>query len=156
MIPKQVLGVREKAEKRRAGSFRDGTIDSPNELQSSEKVEVEDLKPAHLTHVGRSLGLYPALLDRLGLGMPSALLRRRVREWKEYIDLDDKAIERNGGVGQLEVEELRIACEERGLDVLGKSDEQLRRVLREWLQARKTTSMAKLVLTRPNVWGKGK
>lgn len=154
MIPSQVVRVREKVEKRRNDSFRNGTISSPKDIPTK-KVELEDLKPEYLAHVGRILGLYPALFDRLGLGMPSALLKRRVRGWKEYIDLDDKAIQRNGGVEQLEVEELRIACQERGLDVLGKNDEQLRDVLRNWLQARKNTPVATLLLTRPNVWAKG-
>ena len=152
MVPKQVQSIREKAEKRRGQSFRDGTLELNEELKSA-KWDIKVLKSAHVVHIGRSLGLYPALFDRLG-GFPPALLRRRIEKWKEYVDLDDAAIERNGGVEQMEMEEVRIALQERGLDVLGRNDTQLRGALNDWLEAKKRAPVTKLLLTRPSAWAK--
>ena len=152
MIPKQVQSIREKAEKRRGLSFRDGTLESNEDLKSG-RWDVQDLKSAQVVHIGRSLGLYSALFDRLG-GFPPALLRRRIEKWKEYVELDDVAIERNGGVEQMEMEEIRIALQERGLDVLGRNDTQLRGALKDWLEAKKKAPVTKLLLTRPSAWEK--
>ncbi|MCJ1244579.1 hypothetical protein MMC30_001777 [Trapelia coarctata] len=153
MIPKQVQRMREKLEARRGRSFRDGTLESEDQALRS-TLEVDDLKGFQLVHIGRSLGLYPELFDRFFGGFPTAVLRARVRRWKEYLELDDVAIEKNGGVGQMEMEEVRIAAEERGLDVLGENDTQLRGVLKDWLAARKNQSVTKLLLTRPSIWAK--
>ena len=152
MIPKQVQMMREKREARRAQSFRDGTLDQA----SRNTPEVDDLKSFQLVHIGRSLGLYPALFDRLFGGFPTAALRARVRRWKEYLELDDVAIERNGGVQEMEMEEVRIAAEERGLDVLGKNDTQLKGVLNDWLAARKNQPVIPLLIARPSAWTKAK
>jgi len=154
MIPKQVQKLREKTEARRGESFREGTL-SPED-QSSRTVEIDDLKSFQMVHIGRSLGLYPALFDRLFGSFPTAALKARVRRWKEYLELDDVAIERNGGVEQMEMEEVRIAAEERGLDVLGKNDTQLKGVLKNWLAARKSRPVTELLLTRPSIWAKAK
>ena len=51
--------------------------------------------------------------------------------------MDDFAIERDGGIKSLEKEEVRIACEERGIDVLGKEEGNLRADLKRWLYRRK-------------------
>lgn len=154
MIPKQVQRIREKTEARRAQSFREGTLGP--EDQSFSTVEVDDLKSFQLVHIGRTLGLYPALFDRLFGGFPTAMLKARVRRWKEYLELDDVAIERNGDVEQMEMEEVRIAAEERGLDVLGKGDTQLKGVLKSWLAAKKSRPVIELLLTRPSIWAKAK
>lgn len=155
MFPKHVQKIREKAEARRNLSFREGTLSSEDEA-TRRAPEVDDLKGFQLVHIGRSLGLYPALFDRLLGGFPTAALRARVRRWKEYLEMDDVAIERDGGVGPMEMEEVRIAAEERGLDVLGKNDTQLKGVLKDWLAARKSQPVTKLLLTRPSVWAKTK
>jgi len=155
MIPKQVQRMREKLEARRGRSFREGTLDSQDQAVRS-ILEVDDLRSFQLVHIGRSLGLYPAFFDRIFGGFPTAALRSRVRRWKEYLELDDVAIEKNGGVGQMEMEEVRIAAEERGLDVLGKNDMQLKGELKDWLAARKNQPVTKMLLTRPSVWAKAK
>lgn len=51
--------------------------------------------------------------------------------------MDDLAIERDGGVKMLEKEEVRMACEERAIDVLGKAEGNLRADLKQWMEQRK-------------------
>ena len=51
--------------------------------------------------------------------------------------MDDFAIERDGGVKMLVKEEVRLACEERGIDVLGEKEENLRADLQRWIKRRK-------------------
>ena len=149
-MPKQVGRAREKAEVRRARSFREGTIQSQNVASS-----VQELGTGEILHIGRSLGLYSTLWDRMGK-VPVGLVRSRIVKRAKYLDLDDMAIERDGGVEQMEMEEVKISMEERGLDVLGKNDAQLRNVLRSWLHARRQQPLTKLLLTRPSVWEKDK
>ena len=117
---------------------------------------VGDLERSQILHVGRSLGLYSKVWDRLGEiglgGVPLALVKRRIEKRVDYLNLDDIAIEKDGGVGQLEMEEVKISLEERGLDVLGKNDAQLRGALGSWLKTRKHQETIGLLLTRPSVW----
>ena len=154
-IPKQISGAREALEERRTRSFRGGTVASKGDVGK----EVEDLGREEILHVGRSLGLFSKWWDKLaeaGLGgAPSGLVRMRVKRTLEYLDMDDFAIERDGGVGEMEVEEVRIALEERGLDVLGKNDAQLKSLLKSWLQTRGRKPVTSLLLARPSVWANG-
>ncbi|MCJ1285033.1 hypothetical protein MMC26_004370 [Xylographa opegraphella] len=149
-VPKQVARDRGKAEERRRNSFREGTVTTADKGA----VDLETLPPNQLSHVGRSLGLYSSLFDRLGVGLPTALLRRRVQQWEDYISVDDAAIERYGGVGRMEMEEVRIALEERGMDVLGRGDAKLQASLQAWLKERKRVGAVRLALVRPGVWEK--
>ncbi|MCJ1400818.1 hypothetical protein MMC11_004026 [Xylographa trunciseda] len=149
-VPKQVLIDREKAEGRRRSSFREGTVTSSDEGI----VDVETLPPKQISHVGRSLGLYPSLFDRLGIDFPTSILKRRVRQWDDYISVDDASIAQYGGVELMEMEEVRIALDERGVDVLGRGDPQLRRTLHAWLRERKRVGAIRMALVRPGAWEK--
>ena len=51
--------------------------------------------------------------------------------------MDDFAIERDGGIKMLEKEEVRMACEERGINILGKEEGNLRADLRWWMEHRR-------------------
>lgn len=53
--------------------------------------------------------------------------------------MDDFAIGRDGGVGMMEEEEVRMACEERGMDIMGKMVEDLRGDLKQWMERRAKT-----------------
>lgn len=82
------------------------------------------------TCVAQSYGIYPAWWDRLfGSLVPEWEVKRRLYRCAEYLETDDFAIERDGGVGGLEGEEVVRACEERAVDVLGRDQEELRRQL---------------------------
>ena len=51
--------------------------------------------------------------------------------------MDGFAIQRDGSVEMLEGEEVRMACEERGIDVLEKEERNLREDLKQWLKWRR-------------------
>ena len=92
----------------------------------------------------------------MGLGPPVELVRARARRQLEYLEQDDFLIGKNGGVEAMEMEEVRFALEERGLDVLGKNDAHLRGLLNRWLRERERGPVTRLLLTRPSVWAKEK
>jgi hypothetical protein len=48
----------------------------------------------------------------------------------------------------MEDEECRMACVERGIDVLGRSDKQVRADLEAWLKSSQMVSVERLLLTR--------
>ncbi|KAL8844324.1 MAG: hypothetical protein Q9176_001234 [Flavoplaca citrina] len=148
-IPRQIDGAREKAEARRRKSFRDGTISSAGETQDIQNVR--KLPRPVILHVGRSLGLYSSLWDKIGV-MPTLLLPRRIQKAVERIDVDDFAIEKGGGAKYLSGEELKLAAGERGLDVIGKSRDEIGSVLGMWIGHRKRTSIVDLVCRRPSAW----
>jgi len=62
--------------------------------------------------------------------------------------LDDKLIKRDGDVERMSIEEVRLALIERGVDILGKSESQLRASLKAWFHARDESSILRLLLTR--------
>lgn len=74
--------------------------------------------------------------DTLRLTPPKWLLRRNVRNTLEYIKTDDALIERDGGYAALEKREVERALVERGCDVLGKREDELRREIVEWSRNR--------------------
>lgn len=69
------------------------------------------------------------IFDWLYLTPPKSLLRKSVGEKLEYLRKDDALIERDGGWAALGKEEIERACVERGIDVLGKSEGELRKAL---------------------------
>lgn len=166
-IPAQVARAREKAERRRTVSFRSGLTAAPSKAYgpvkaaaavsgSSRAQEVAELGPEEVLHIGRSLGLFVSLWDRVGLGPPVGLVRGRVNRWLGYLDQDDFLIRKDGGVEAMEMEEVRFALEERGLDVLGKNDGLLKGLLKSWLRERERRPVTQLLLTRPSVWANEK
>lgn len=165
-IPAQVAGAREKAERRRSVSFRSGLITEPSSSPTPSKPaagpgtssaeEMANLGQEEILHIGRSLGLFASLWERLGLGPPVGLVRARANRQLEYLDQDDVLIRKNGGVDAMEMEEVRFALEERGLDVLGKNDVQLTGLLKSWLREKERGPVTRLLLTRPSVWAKEK
>lgn len=147
-IPRQIDGAREKLEARRKESFRHGTLTG----HETEKLEdMQNLPKAILVHVGKSLGLYSSLWDKVGL-TPTIILPWRVRKAVDRIEADDIAIKRDGGAKLLSEEEVILAAEERGLDVVGKSLGEIRSVLARWMEVRKWAPIVELVSRRPSAW----
>ncbi|KAF4631320.1 hypothetical protein G7Y89_g6818 [Cudoniella acicularis] len=144
-IPKQIDSDRKKLEDRRRISFRNLTTAPP------EKAGVEGLERQQLVHISWSLGLSSSIWDWLGgkyPGLPNAILRRKVRNTVEYLEMDDGLIGKPHRVKELETEEVRMALVERGVDILGKSEEKLRVDLIAWLQSRQKAPVEQLLLTR--------
>ena len=63
---------------------------------------------------------------------------RRLYKYGEYIAADDFAIEKDGGVGGLNKEEVVRACEERAMDVLGRGEKVLRQELKIYIEEWRT------------------
>lgn len=62
---------------------------------------------------------------------------RRVHQHLHEIEVDDLAIQRGGGVREVEDEEVSMAAEKRGLNVLDRDVKEVRRDLETWLRHRK-------------------
>lgn len=145
-IPKQVRGMREKSQDRRSRSFRSG-VGEPEAGQvaveggrwrMTDKGYVREvlrnLRPEQLLHLSCVLNQHSRLWDRFQTSPPAALLRRSVGARVQYLALDDYLLVQAGGPGGLKGEELIIACEERGFDVLGKPEQKLRENLEAWIK----------------------
>ncbi|KAI9773422.1 MAG: hypothetical protein M1840_007638 [Geoglossum simile] len=131
-VPKHIHKDRVKLENRREESFRNLTDPPPTVISAS----LESFSRKQLLHISLP---------------PKALLRWRIRKRVFYLELDDYLIGKDGGVRAMSLEEVRMALVERGIDILGKT-EQLRSLLRLWLQTRSTTPITTLCLTRQSVW----
>ena len=142
-IPKQFEAARQKAEaRRREARGKTTTTETTRALTVSLLDEVEGMQPEpkkqFYTCVAQSYGLYPAWWDRFfGSVIPEWEVKRRLYRYAEYLETDDFAIERDGGVDGLGSEEVVRACEERAVDVLGREPEDLRRDLKEYFQIKK-------------------
>lgn len=150
-IPKQVRGMREKAEQRRGVSFRQG-IEEPSvqelpvtveQLQGKEwpmasaeyaRSVLDKLRDDQILHLSNTLGQHNRLWDRIQLPPPGLLLRRALSRRLQYLNIDDKLLSQHGGASQLSSTELENACEERGLDILGRREALLRGNLSWWLK----------------------
>jgi hypothetical protein len=146
-IPKQVEGMRGKAEARRKMSFREGVAEpkakqiavvNGGKWRMTDKGNVqgvlEGLTPAQLMHLSCVLNQHSGIWEKVRTMPPAALLRRAVRERLQYLAQDDFLMIEAGGPGGLSSEEVVIACEERGIDVLGKAEERLREELQAWVK----------------------
>lgn len=140
-IPKQVDNDRRKLEQRRSLSFRELVAEPPA------RAGVESLGRKQLSHINRSLGLSSKVWDWVG-GLPTDLLRGKVRRRVDYLDLDDGLIRNAGGTKDMNLEEVKMALVERGVDVLGKGGAKLKGDLNAWLLSREKAPAEELLLTR--------
>ena len=140
-IPKQVLKARKKLEARRKDARKMwGTV--PANLDHGPALQPSETEG--ILKVGRMLGLYPEWWDRLPWKRVKAV-RQRLTTRLQELEADDIAIERDGGVEGLEGEEVKMAAERRGLDVLEKEEEELRGHLKGWLQAKTKRSALNII-----------
>ncbi|CAD6577021.1 MAG: hypothetical protein ASARMPRED_008098 [Alectoria sarmentosa] len=130
-IPKQVQKAREEAEKRRANSKKASIVLLAGPLRRSDMESIpEELQRNALKSYAQLLGLYPAFWDRwIPTAIPMSLIKRRVYQRLGELEVDDFAIQRDGGVGKME-------GEERGIDILAKEEKNLRRDLEQWMERR--------------------
>ncbi|KAL9076391.1 MAG: hypothetical protein Q9161_001107 [Pseudevernia consocians] len=139
-IPKQVQKAREEAEKRRSKSKKESVVlfAGPPRRSDIESIPLETQRIV-LKSYAQSLGLYPAWWDRwFPTLIPTSLVRRRVYGRLEELEVDDFAIGRDGGAGKMAGREIWTACEERGIDTMGKEESHLRRNLQQWMDQRRT------------------
>lgn len=148
-IPKQVYSGFEAAERRRKRAFGDFEAQYPHGVLSP-RVNAS----VGRTHVLRSLHLSGSIWDRLGF-TPPGMWQIKGRLRMAFLEGDDQNLLEDGGPMGLEMDELRIACAERGIDVLGRSETELRSWLGDWLRltaaedlSERRKRMATLLLTR--------
>ncbi|KAK6505209.1 hypothetical protein TWF481_007127 [Arthrobotrys musiformis] len=130
-IPTQIEYDRKKRERRITASFEsflpstsiNRPVEGLDKLSWKEKVHCS-------TVVGRHSGLWPSRVLPLPFGF---VLHKRLARYEVYIATDDLLIAKGGGVMRLSPPELEIACVDRGIKVLGKSEQQLRADLQRWL-----------------------
>ncbi|KAL2023713.1 hypothetical protein VTK56DRAFT_1427 [Thermocarpiscus australiensis] len=65
---------------------------------------------------------------------PSFVLAPRVQRRLRFLAVDDALLIQAGGAAALVADEVRLACADRGIDVLGRSEEELRAALGKWLR----------------------
>lgn len=126
-IPRQVDKLQRRSEIRRRRLALESTWGETARVGS----------PAAVARIARSLGLISAAWDLLALpdGALALLARRRVRGHVAFLEEDSVLLERAGGTWVLEDDEVRLACEDRGLDVVGVPDWVLRPRLESWVKA---------------------
>jgi hypothetical protein len=152
-IPKQIQKAREKIEEKRSQSFRGqlGSVPTQHKNGTNEDVQkLEQLDAAQIDHLGRSLGLYFGFWDRLGaVWPPRMMLRKKVNKKLQYLELDDALFRRDGGVKLLNSEEeIKIAAEDRGIDILNRSTEEIQRLLEAWESGAKDGKTLSMLLSR--------
>ena len=139
-IPKQFEAARKKAEARRTRFGPRSVTDDIGPLSSQLLDRTKEPIPprtqrAIFSDAARCYGLYPVWWDQVfGERNPQWEIRRRLRKYVRYIETDDYAIEKDGGIGGLDEREVVRACEERAIDVLGKGDKELRSELNKYFQ----------------------
>jgi hypothetical protein len=72
---------------------------------------------------------WPGLFERVPFNPPKFWLQRNVRKKFEYLRTDDRLIERDGGWAALSKEEVQRACVDRGLNIFGKREDEMRKSL---------------------------
>lgn len=142
-IPKQVRKAQKQLEERRNEAKATWQGMSPGDTHSAAEppLAARDIG----LRLGPMLGVYPAWWDRLPW-KPAGTVLNRVQRRLEEIEADDMAIERDGAVSELEEQEVSMAAEKRGLDVLDKDVDELRDDLERWLQARKHHTIMELIV----------
>lgn len=137
-IPKQTQKARERSELwRKSGAEGEVRSRGPVGVGWLESVKGKEGSDARV-QVGRSLGLFPRWSDRWpSYVVEFPVVRRRLIKRLRELEIDDAAILRDGGEEKMIEDEVRMACEMRGLDVLGKEEVDLRKELAGWLAERR-------------------
>lgn len=102
---------------------------------------LEHFKAAEASHLDLVLtsarhGAHGRVWDWIQMVPPRQLLVRNLERKFKYLRKDDEMITRDGGWQGLEKREVERACVERGIDVLGKKEGDVRRGLQGWFEGR--------------------
>ncbi|KAF2023881.1 hypothetical protein EK21DRAFT_79954 [Setomelanomma holmii] len=151
-IPSQVQKDLAKTEKKRHERLRRAGVDSmrllakdrtstspesASSLSSAASIRHADaLKlPFHdLILASARFDCHSKIWDWMFVTPPKFWLQRTVRKKFAYLKTDDELIERDGGCQALSKREVERSCIERGIDVIGKKEEELRRALGAWFK----------------------
>ncbi|KAG9593701.1 hypothetical protein KCU86_g7840, partial [Aureobasidium melanogenum] len=179
-IPKQIEDMRKGVEERRKKSFRQG-LKTPKPAEENDEAmptsmaggkkalprlymsmrtaqHIVKLGKQESMHVSRVLGIGGRLFDSMGVQHP--LFPVKLMRHLGYLHIDDELLLQDWVLSHLTLstEETRIACEERGIDVVGRGESEMKEDLSKWLEGRKRDDgsygeILKMLFTRPNVWG---
>lgn len=152
-IPSQAFHAQERAEARRKRCFDQLDAKAPEgALSANLPVSVAR------THALRSMYISGDLWERLHF-LPPGMWQIKGTLKMMFLEGDDQTIVRDGGVAGLIHEEVKLACMDRGINILGKSETDLRGKLGDWLRltaAEDITERRKrittLLLTRQENW----
>lgn len=157
-IPKQIEDMRKGVEERRKKSFRQGLEPpkpaedkdkAPNGLKNGQEAlprlfrsmqtaqHIVKLGKPQMMHISRTLGLGGRLFD--SLGVPHPLFAVKLMRHLAYLAVDDELLLHDWVYSHLMLteEETRIACEDRGIDVVGRKVEDMKSDLGKWLEGRR-------------------
>ncbi|KAJ9148501.1 hypothetical protein NKR23_g4865 [Pleurostoma richardsiae] len=162
-IPRQVEQLRRRGEARRADAFgRLAEASSSTAATAAGRSVVSAVdRTTAVRHVARVLGLVSRAWDHVpgAWALLGPLAERRARMRVHFLAQDDALLAQAGGVPALEAEEVRLACEDRGLDVLGKDEGELPGLLARWLElsgaegeGERARRVCALLMLRPEEW----
>jgi len=110
---------------------------------------VAALDQRQMLFVSTSFGLHRRIYEWLNTAPTTGSLRRNISNRLIYLSIDDKLMLKYPDPEQhLDDNEVMLACEERGMDVLGIPITKLRANLSKWLQGRKKDDDSGKVLSR--------
>lgn len=148
-IPSHTFHAQERAEARRRRAFDQLEASSPDGPLSA-NLSVS----AARNHALRSMYISGDIWEHLHF-LPPGMWQVKGALRMMFVEGDDKNLIRDGGVTGLIHEEVKLACIDRGIDVLGRSGTDLRAALGDWLRLTATEDiverrkrMTVLLLTR--------
>jgi len=103
--------------------------DTAGTVVTSSTKNWHELSLYELSLVAAQQDCYPALFDWAPFTPPKWLLEKNVKKKMDYLSTDQKLIERDGGWAALNKQEIQRACVERGLPIVGKREDELRKAL---------------------------
>lgn len=127
-IPSQAFHAQERAEARRKRTFEQLDAKAPEGVLSA-NLPISVAR----THALRSLYVSGDLWERLHF-LPPGMWQVKGTLKMMFLEGDDQNIIRDGGVTGLIHDEVKLACQDRGIDILGKSETDLRGKLGDWLR----------------------
>ncbi|KAL2194867.1 hypothetical protein P885DRAFT_41668 [Corynascus similis CBS 632.67] len=128
-IPRQVEGLLRASEARRAEGRAQAQAQVGNKSVGNGQGKGEPVeKEVPVEVMAKVLGL------PVRAWTPAFVLRSRVLRRLRFLDVDDALLIRAGGAAALVEDELRLACADRGINVLGRGEAELREALRKWLR----------------------
>jgi len=153
-IPSQIFHSQQRAERRRRLAF-----DQLEAKYSEGPLDANLSKLSARNHVLRSLHMSGDPWEWIGGYVPPGLWQIKGRLRMAFLEGDDKNMVHDGGPMGLSNEEVRLACVDRGINILDRSETELRGCLGDWLRLvasendlERRRRMTVLLLTRPEHW----
>ncbi|KAK3346762.1 hypothetical protein B0T25DRAFT_552834 [Lasiosphaeria hispida] len=119
---------------RQVGKLERRADDSRQRYLSKMKGGKGNLNAHAVACVAQAFGVISTMWGRLPFSPPTLFCLARLQPHCTYLIEDNLLLSQAGGVKALVPEEVKLACVERAISVQGKSDEELRWMLAEWLE----------------------